>query len=348
MHKTLPIDYQMESARLTFTIPVQADNPHVFEALHSEGFMDGMTWDAPETEQALAPSIGKMREAWQGGKSYTFSAYKKPTADFVGRFGIYLSDVAHVWKIFYYVHPQHQQAGLATEGATKLLELGFTKLGAQSIEAFHVVSNKASQRILEKIGMTLIEHIPQSFQKHGKWVADNRFGIDRGAWRMQAAQRSIAIRVATTSDLPQILDIRHRAFSKMAPQSYSAVEVETLLQDYTEDEFLQMIAEQRLFVAVRAGAILGSAGWDSTNIRHVYVDPNALRKGVGARLMAHAEADYRAQTKNPSIQLGSTLYARGFYEKCGYQVVKRAKAWDGSDYFQMNKVFNAQSAGVSS
>ena len=147
------------------------------------------------------------------------------------------------------------------------------------------------------------------------------------------------IRPARETDLQRIIDIRHKAFSRMAPQTYSPVEVDTLLQDYTEDEFLRMIAEERLFVATRGSDIYGTAGWEEKNIRHVYVDPDSFGRGIGTLLVAHAEADYRERTQHPNIKAGVILYARGFYEKCGYQVVIKAKAWDGSDYYSMRKDF---------
>ena len=55
--------------------------------------------------------------------------------------------------------------------------------------------------------------------------------------------------------------------------------------------------------------------------------------------MKHAEADSRTRTGHGAIDAGVTLYARGFYEKCGYDVLSKAKAWDGNDYYVMRKEF---------
>jgi RimJ/RimL family protein N-acetyltransferase len=45
------------------------------------------------------------------------------------------------------------QQGYATEGATAVLEFGFTHCGLQEIIAFTVPQNKRSIRVMEKIGM---------------------------------------------------------------------------------------------------------------------------------------------------------------------------------------------------
>ncbi len=69
-----------------------------------------------------------------------------------------------------------------TESAKSLIEFGFDRLGAIRIEASHALWNKANQRVLEKTGMKFIEHIPQGFQKQGKWIEENKMGITKDEW----------------------------------------------------------------------------------------------------------------------------------------------------------------------
>ena len=145
------------------------------------------------------------------------------------------------------------------------------------------------------------------------------------------------IRLAQKADLARIIEVRTSAFSRMASSAYSDVEVKTLLGDYTEEEFLEMVKDKRLFVAVIDGVIRGTAGWAEENIRHVYVDPDSFNRGIGSQLVAHTEADYQDRTEHAYINAGVILHARGFYERCGYELVTMAKAWDGSDYYQMRK-----------
>jgi GNAT superfamily N-acetyltransferase len=144
-------------------------------------------------------------------------------------------------------------------------------------------------------------------------------------------------RLASRSDLTRIIEIRHKAFSLMAPSSYTEAEVKTLLDDYQEEEFLDMISDHRLFVASASGVIQGVAAWAGTNIRHVYVNPEYSGRGIGTELVTIAEVDYQERTRQTFINAGVTLYARGFYEKCGYVMIAKARDWDGSEYWQMRK-----------
>lgn len=176
--------YTIRSKRTCLRILHKNDIPYIFEALHSEGFMDGMTVEPP-TLQELETSLSKdseQIEQWQQGNAYTFSAEHLENHDFIGRVGIRSSEQSGVWLIHYYIHSNYQNQGYATELATKILKFGFQTLGAKSIEAFHAVPNAASKRVLEKVGMEFVERIENSFQKNGQWIDDNRFRILNSEW----------------------------------------------------------------------------------------------------------------------------------------------------------------------
>jgi ribosomal protein S18 acetylase RimI-like enzyme len=140
---------------------------------------------------------------------------------------------------------------------------------------------------------------------------------------------------AEHADLPRLLEIRHAAFSAHAPLAYSKQEVETLLSDVDVAELRGMISNRQLFVARRAGTIVGLAGWKGANLRHVYVDPAYTRRGIASALLRHTEEDFRERTGAYEIKANVVLYAVPFYRANGYEIVGRATAWDGSAYLEM-------------
>lgn len=144
---------------------------------------------------------------------------------------------------------------------------------------------------------------------------------------------------AEIQDLPSILAIRTKTFSVYASQSYSKKEVDTLIKDVDEEHFRQMIEDKKIFIMKDGETIIGSAGWNKSYIRHVYVDPERTRQGIASRLLAHAEKDYRRRTGENHIFAGVTLYARNFYEANDYKFVSEEIAWDGSNYLMMKKMF---------
>ena len=60
-----------------------------------------------------------------------------------------------------------------TKSVLALPRFAFDHLGAKEIRAVHAVWNVASRRVLEKAGFEFVAHIPEGFQKHGQWVAED-------------------------------------------------------------------------------------------------------------------------------------------------------------------------------
>jgi GNAT superfamily N-acetyltransferase len=144
---------------------------------------------------------------------------------------------------------------------------------------------------------------------------------------------------ATQHDVPRLLQVRRAAFAAQAPAAYSPREVATLLDDVEPGELREMISDGRLFVARIDGDVAGLAGWREDRVRHVYVAPAYARRGVGLALLRHAESDFRARTGRSSIKAGVALHAEPFYRAAGYELVRRATAWDGSGYLEMIRRF---------
>lgn len=149
----------------------------------------------------------------------------------------------------------------------------------------------------------------------------------------------IDIKHAGEAEIDQIVDLRRRAFSEVAPAHYSAREVENLLGDVDVTQLGKMIADKRLFCGLDGAQLLGTVGWDVNYLRHLYIAPSHFKKGFGSRLIEHAVADFRRRTTYDAILAGVILYARPFYEKCGFSALSEETAWDGSRYFLMRRGF---------
>ena len=148
------------------------------------------------------------------------------------------------------------------------------------------------------------------------------------------------IRVAEAHDLEVLEALRYAALSASAPSVYSPREVVELLDSLDVDELPAMVTGRKLFVAESNGLIVGSAGWRGKHLRHVYIAPESQRAGLGTRLVARAESDFRDRTSAAEIHVASVIYARGFYEKLGYRVVGQMDDYPpGSSYFWLRKDF---------
>jgi len=142
---------------------------------------------------------------------------------------------------------------------------------------------------------------------------------------------------ACLDDVADIAALRSKTFAHFAPQYYTAKEVRTLLEDLDQNHLQDMIENRKIFVIKDKEKIIGSAGWEEDSIRHVYVDPEFTRQGIGSRLLQYAEQDYIARSTKNEIYAGVAVYARPFYEANGYILVSEEKDWDDSKYFKMKK-----------
>jgi ribosomal-protein-alanine N-acetyltransferase len=85
--------------------------------------------------------------------SLRWAITRKPFDDLIGTFGLFVDSD---WRgaIGYDLHPDYWRQGIMTEAVTELTRFGFEDAGLPRIEAFVMLDNIASVRLLEKIGYT--------------------------------------------------------------------------------------------------------------------------------------------------------------------------------------------------
>jgi ribosomal-protein-alanine N-acetyltransferase len=177
-------DYQLKSPVICLRQPSEADVPHVFSATRFPGFNDGMLWEPPEHRDEILAVLPRTLKAWAEGRGFAFSIYAIEDDAFLGRISIRAIPDSLVWNVGFWTHPLQQGKGIMTQALALILEFGFQTLKAQRIEAEYATWNIASERVLQKNGFHFIKHIPQGFQKDGKWVAENAMALLLADWML--------------------------------------------------------------------------------------------------------------------------------------------------------------------
>lgn len=175
-------DIVLKTNRCMLRITERKDISFIFSATRYQGFNDGMLWDAPKNEAELIRSYEDgVTKAWYERQSYGFTICRKFDNKQLGRIVIKLES-GKVWTIGFWLHPEEQGKGYMTEAVKAILELGFETLDASKIEAYHALWNVKSERVLSRVGMKFVEHIPQGFIKQGEWVEENKLAITKEEW----------------------------------------------------------------------------------------------------------------------------------------------------------------------
>lgn len=84
-------------------------------------------------------------------------AEEKNSGDFVGWMGLkFLEDSGDI-EIGYRFMEEHWGKGYATEGGAKVLDYAFITLNLEKVVAVAMEENRASTRVMEKLGMTMVD-----------------------------------------------------------------------------------------------------------------------------------------------------------------------------------------------
>lgn len=177
----IPPDHTLATDRCILRAPSEADLPHVFSATRAAGFNDGLTFSGEETMDDLRRMLARNLQGWRMGRAFVFTIERRDTGGFVGRVVLRPAGGDGLWALAFWTHPDEQGRGYMTEAARAAIAFGFDTLGAQEIEACHVVSNAASRRVLDKLDFKEDCHLEKGLLKDGAWLPGVRMVIARGS-----------------------------------------------------------------------------------------------------------------------------------------------------------------------
>jgi RimJ/RimL family protein N-acetyltransferase len=116
-------------------------------------------WDRTDPE-AVRGEIEEMsaRSPGEEGGWVQLSVEERDTGRLVGDVGLSRAEPG-VIKVGYTVAPEVQGRGYATEAVRALVDYAFETLGAEVVRAYASADNTPSIRVVEKLGMRLIERL---------------------------------------------------------------------------------------------------------------------------------------------------------------------------------------------
>jgi GNAT superfamily N-acetyltransferase len=140
----------------------------------------------------------------------------------------------------------------------------------------------------------------------------------------------IMVRLACASDMLAIEALHRASVRELATGYYSPAVLERFLAAGTVDR--RLIEAGTYYLAEILGGPVGSGGWMAVDdgqagawrakIRSVFVHPHWARKGIGRRLVQHAEAE-AARAGFRHFELDATLSGVPLYHHLGYREVER-------------------------
>jgi ribosomal-protein-alanine N-acetyltransferase len=111
-----------------------------------------------------------------------FGMFEISSGELIGGIGLSVDERHQHAELGYWVGPPYWGKGYATEAAREMLRHGFEDLKLNRIFAGVFTGNPASEQVLRKIGFTHEGTMRQHFQKNGKFLDDQCYGILASDW----------------------------------------------------------------------------------------------------------------------------------------------------------------------
>ncbi len=146
-----------------------------------------MPWGPHESAADVDEFFERVREQQheEPRRFYELAVEWRETGEVIGGGGLRMPDPLRPanGEIGYVFRKEHWGKGIATEVADVLLDFGFTDFKLHRIIAGVDTENIASQRVLEKIGMTREAHFREEVFRRGGWRDTYIYAILEQEWR---------------------------------------------------------------------------------------------------------------------------------------------------------------------
>ena len=178
-------DWPLETSRLTLRPFVEGD----FEAMHAmrsdpevARYLYGETLSEDETRDLLAKKIAT--PAWaREGDWLSAAVVEHESGATVGDLVLrWVSERDRTAEVGFIFDPRHQGKGFATEAARPLVAWALTGAEMHRVIGRTEARNRASARVLEKLGMRLEAHLVENEWIKGEWQSELVYAVLDREW----------------------------------------------------------------------------------------------------------------------------------------------------------------------
>lgn len=179
-------DYPIETERLRLRPFTRGDVDDVF-AYRSREDICAYLFDEPMSRETCAEAV----QARVGQVAFTAEGDKIVLAVMVEGSDRIIGEVSLIWRndefrqgeLGYIFHPDAHGHGYATEAGRALLRFGFDTAGLHRIYARCDARNRASAKVMERLGMRQEAHFREHAMVKGQWDEELIYALIEDEWR---------------------------------------------------------------------------------------------------------------------------------------------------------------------
>lgn len=170
---------RIETERLVLRTYVEADATAIFKNWASDPAVQ-IPLDEPvyETIEAVQSLVREYIHSFETTGKYRWALISKKTGECIGLISYFLVDRNNDFaEIEYGIGQEYWGQGLTTEAVKAVIEFGFEKMKLHKIQITCKEYNKASQRIIEKCGLTYEGTLRDYFNEQGNYVGRMYYSV---------------------------------------------------------------------------------------------------------------------------------------------------------------------------
>jgi len=131
----------------------------------------------PYTDEDALAFLADTGEDFHAGRAVVFAISIPSGGELCGAVGLHTAEAHRHAELGYWIGVPFWGRGYATEAAFAAVAFGFENLGLNRIFAQCFAGNRASRRVLEKIGMRHEGRLRQHIEKWGELIDVDNYGL---------------------------------------------------------------------------------------------------------------------------------------------------------------------------
>ena len=149
--------------------------------------------------------------------------------------------------------------------------------------------------------------------------------------------RTVLTRLATQDDAATIAAIHRNSVKHLCATHYSHAQLEAWFEDRPPNMYAKAIGEGRVWLATEVKLVLGFLEIRPAEIEKLYVQPTAVRRGIGCTLLQLGISQAR-RLEPGALTVLALLNAQTFYERHGFTKVGESEIFRGKRQLPINVV----------
>ncbi len=182
----LPVTFALDTARLhlrRFELNDALRVRHLAD--HPEVAATTLHLAHPFTLPDANSFVRGARSAWVEGSSVVFAVVSIDEHELVGTVGLTLLPSCDHAELGYWLGRAYWGRGYATEAARAVVQVGFERLDLNRVYAVSFAGNSASERVMQKLGMSYEGTLRQHYKRFGQFHDGRLYGLLRSEWQAQ-------------------------------------------------------------------------------------------------------------------------------------------------------------------